>query len=274
MDIILVFAITILLLCLFIFEILPPDQISLLGLLLLAVTNILPVQDLLSGFSNPAIITIIAMFVLASGFTRTGTLTLLSKFILHHFGERRFFALGAVFLTVLISSAFLNNTAMVLVFIPFMYQISKIYKIPATQLLMPLSALAVIGGVCTVIGTSTNILASSLSAKAGFGEFGFFEMATLGVAVSIAGFLFILFLGKIFLPSRPARGLLEEFPLRDYITELLVTVDSSIVSHTVDEWQPQRVYGLEILGVRSENHIYLPSDKKIVRAGDFLWVSW
>lgn len=272
MEIILVFTITILLLFLFVFEILPPDQVSLLGLLLLALTNILPVSDLLSGFSNPALITIIAMFVLAGGFTRTGTLTLLSKFILHNFGENRFFVLGMIFLIVLIGSAFLNNTTIVLIFIPLMYQISKIYKIPITQLLMPLSALAVIGGVCTVIGTSTNILASSLSAEAGFGEFGFFEMAPLGIAVSAAGFIFILFIGKIFLPSKPAKKILEEFPLRNYITELLVTVDSSIINHPVNEWKPQRVYELEILAVRSGNNIYLPGDKKTVRAGDFLWV--
>lgn len=272
MSIIIVFSIITLLLILFIFEVLPPDQVSLLGLILLAVTKILPAQDLFSGFSNPAIITIMAMFVLAHGFTRTGVLTQFSQLILHHFGDRPNLVLFFIFISIGISSAFLNNTAIVVMFIPLMFQISRVYKIPASQLLMPLSALAVLGGTCTVIGTSTNILASSLSAKAGFGEFGFFEMAPLGISATVFGFIYIMLLGKKILPSRTVKGMLEELPLREYITELLVSVDSSIVNRTVHDWEPQKIYELEILALRNENQIFLPSDNKTVHAGDYLWV--
>ena len=244
MEILVVFSILTLITILFITEALPIDQVSILCLILLGVTGLVPMRDLLSGFSNPAFITVAAMFVIAAGITKTGILTVISQWLLSTLGERRQLVIFSILCIAGLASAFLNNTAVVTIFIPLMFQISKIYKIPASKLLMPLSIMAVLGGTCTVIGTSTNVLASSLTAGAGLGAFGFFEMAPLGFVVTLVGLLYCWTLGIRLIPPRVTKGILEEFALRDYITELLVTVDSSAVNRTVEEWEPQRVYGL------------------------------
>jgi len=90
--------------------------------------------------------------------------------------------------------------------------------------------------------------------------------------ITFTGLLFVFLIGMKILPKRENNAFLDELPLREYITELLVTVDSSIINKTVNEWEPQRIYGIEVLGVRDDKQVYLPSDNKVVRAGDFLWV--
>ena len=182
LNIFLVCLIILVALVLFISEKLRVDMIAILIMATLMIIGVfrpgfLSVHEAISGFSNEATITIAAMFILSSGLVKTGAITIISHRLIQFGGNSELRLFLALMITAGTVSAFINNTAAVAVFIPITLTICRQHQISPSRLLLPLSYVSIVGGTCTLIGTSTNILVSSMSANAGFGEFGMFQLA-------------------------------------------------------------------------------------------------
>ncbi|CAN5896828.1 SLC13 family permease [soil metagenome] len=270
-DIVLVLAILVGAVALFISEKFPIDLVALLVLgTLLALRLVTPEQGI-SGFSNPATVTVAAMFVLSAGLQKTGAAASVGR-LLVRYGRNHFLALVVVMGSVGVMSAFINNTAAVAVFIPLVMIVANRRKIAASKLLIPLSYASQFGGVCTLIGTSTNLLVSAISDQAGYGAFSMFEFSRLGVILFIAGFLYFLIFGKWLLPERKAQELSAAFELGEYITELRVGEASPLVGKTVQESRLGQDHDVTVLRLlHGEEKIWAPL-RQPLSEGDVLLV--
>ncbi|HEY9173830.1 MAG TPA: SLC13 family permease [Verrucomicrobiae bacterium] len=224
-----------------------------------------------SGFSNPATITVAAMFVLSAGLQRTGAVAIAGRG-LKRLAHYPWVLLLAMMVTVGVVSAFINNTAAVAVFLPLVLAACAGGKVSASKLLIPLSFASQFGGVCTLIGTSTNLLVSSISERAGEGAFSMFEFASLGGVMLGAGTLYLLLVSRWLLPDRRGAQLTENYQLGDYITELRVLPGSKLVGQTVMASGFGRTGDVTVLEVlRDGSAIFAPLHQPM-EAGDVLLV--
>lgn len=233
-DAILVLAILVGAVALFVSEKYPLDFVALLVLATLLVLGLVTPEEGISGFSNPATVTVAAMFILSAGLQKTGATAAVGRLMVR-FGQSYFTALVVIMGTIGVMSAFINNTAAVAVFIPLVMVVANRRKIAASRLLIPLSYASQFGGVCTLIGTSTNLLVSSISDQAGYGAFSMFEFSRMGLILFATGVLFFLIFGNWLLPERKAQELAVAYQLGEYITEMRVGKNSPLVGKTVQD---------------------------------------
>lgn len=187
LEIAFILALLLLVIVLFVTERLGHDMIGLLVLVALGVTRTLDPTELFHGFSNEAIITIGAMFVLSAALTRTGSVAMLGVKLTEYSRGSPLRFLTYALTVACVMSAFINNTPVVLVFIPAVLTVCTKLGVSPSKFLMPISFASMLGGSCTLIGTSSNILVSSLSNTAGYGAIGMFEFSTIGIEVVIVG---------------------------------------------------------------------------------------
>jgi Na+/H+ antiporter NhaD/arsenite permease-like protein len=210
---------------------LPTEVTSTIAIAALVLTGILTPDQALSGFASTATVTVAAMFVLSAGLMRTGALEAVTLQL------GRFARGNATRLLVLLAaveipaSAFMNNTPVVVMMVPVVISLCRQYRLRASKFLLPVSYFAILGGTCTLIGTSTNILVDDLYRKSGGPGFGLFDFSILGIAYALAGTLFITFVGQRLLPSRaPLANLLGDRQSTTYVTEIQVTAQSKLAA--------------------------------------------
>jgi len=232
-----------------VFELYQPDAVvfSALGLLLLC--GILTPKEALAGFSNPGMLTVAILFIVAFAAQSSGVLALFSSRMLGR--EHRFTrALLKLMAPVVGISAFLNNTPIVAMFIPAVQEWARKNHFAPSRLLIPLSYAAIFGGICTLIGTSTNLLVNGMFRQQ-FGEtLGMFELAWVGVPCALAGMGLILAFGKRLLPERKGAGAYLEESGREYLFEMRVREESPLVGQTVEAAglrHLERIFLVEIL---------------------------
>ncbi len=231
-EAILVVAVLIGTVALFVTEKYPLDLVALITLGTLLALRLVTPEEGFSGFSNPATLTVAAMFVLSAGLQKTGATAAVGRLMVR-FGTNHYAALVVIMGTITVMSAFVNNTAAVAVFIPLVTILANRRRISASKLLIPLSYASQFGGVCTLIGTSTNLLVSSISEQAGYGSFSMFEFSRMGLILFAAGVGFFLTLGKWLLPDRQVREIASTYHLGEYVTEMRVRSDSPLVGMSV-----------------------------------------
>ncbi|KAA3592870.1 MAG: TRAP transporter large permease subunit [Candidatus Scalindua sp. AMX11] len=255
---------------LFITEKLRVDVIALCVLLALILLGLLEPDQALFGFANQATATIVAMFVLSAGLERTGLVEWLARRLDNLAGKTEPRLIIVICLTIAFLSAFMINTAAVAVFIPIAIVLAKARKISASRVLMPLSFASQFGGVCTLIGTSTNILVNSIAVDKGMKAFTFFEFAPLGLAMTAVGITYLLF-ARWLLPKRKGgEQQVDRYHLSDYLAELQVTKKSSLIGTT---WMKSKLKQSEkvnlIKFIRNDKATTKPPKTKI-REGDIL----
>jgi di/tricarboxylate transporter len=188
------------------------------------------------GFSNPAPVTVAAMLVLSAGLIRTGAVVKLSIAISRLAGSTELAQMTVILCTVGVLSAFINNTAAVAMFIPIVLGIARDRKISPSKLLIPLSFAGILGGICTYIGTSTNIIVGSILEDHGEAPFRMFEFTPLGSLFLVLGVAYLLFFGRRFLPARRTEeDLTADYHLREYLTELVIEPRSRLIGKTLKE---------------------------------------
>ena len=211
---------------LFATELLSIDLVALSVMLVLILTGVITPQEGVAGFSNKATMTVAFMFVLSAALLKTGALQVMAHRLSSIF--RNHFNLGIVLMMVLIAgvSAFINNTPVVAVFIPVVIQIAHSSGQSPTKMLIPLSFASIFGGTCTLIGTSTNILVSSISEnEAGF-SISMFDMTPLGLIFMVVGILYMILFGVKILPERKSsKDLKAKFQMSGYLTEIELLED-------------------------------------------------
>ena len=233
----LTFAVLLAVFVVFVKEWLPNDLVALAGMSVLLVFGILDEADLGKIFGNAAPLTIGAMFVLGEALTRTGVIDGIAVRFEKWAGKSISRAIVILALIVMPLSAFMNNTPVVIVFLPVLLAFSRSTGLKASKLLIPLSFLSILGGTITLIGTSTNLLVSGLSRQQGQPAFGLFEISGLGIVYALVGALYIHFIGRRLLPDR------------DTVSSLLDSEDTRKFSSAVEI--PE---GSPLIGVRLTDH--------------------
>jgi len=209
------------------------DAVALLVLGSLAVLGLIDANQALSGFSSPATITVAAMFVLAAGLQNSGALSGIGRLLGRARSPGMF--LLSLFAVLAVVAPFVNNTAVVAVFMPIVVAATAAIGMSASKALIPLSYVSQMAGVCTLVGTSTNLLVNAMAKDLGHPGFAMFEFTSLGVICMAAGCLYLLTLGRWLLPERRGQELVEHYELGKYITELRVMADSPLIGTSVGE---------------------------------------
>ena len=278
-DAILVLIILVSAVILFVTEKLAIDMVALLVLGAVLTLGLVTPEEAMSGFSNPATVTVAAMFVLSAGLQRTGVLRVIGR-RLFHVGRYPLLLMVLIALVVGGASAFVNNTATVAVFLPLVLAVSQRLKLSPSKFLMPMSFASEFGGVCTLMGSSTNLLVSAIAVEyalrhpgvAGLGAFSMFEMGKLGLILFAAGIIYLVAVGYWLLPSRRGEQLTEAYQLGNYITELRVMPGSPLIGASVAESELGKKHGVWVLEIlRDKTKVWAPMDQTI-REGDVLLV--
>ncbi|MGD2115036.1 MAG: SLC13 family permease [Acidobacteriota bacterium] len=222
-DLLIVLGLLALAVVLFVSERVSFDVTGLIVLCTLMATGVLSPAQGLSGLSNAATVTIAAMFVLAEGVRRTGALALVSRWFAHLGGRSPRLGMGLMMGAVAVISAFVNNTAAIAIFIPVVISVAHDMRMSPSKLLMPISFASMFGGVCTLIGTSTNILVGSIAEDHGLEPFGMFELTPLGMILLAAGLLYLFTLGvRLIPPRRTETEMAAGFSLNEYLTDVVI----------------------------------------------------
>jgi di/tricarboxylate transporter len=268
--------ITVLTLIAFIAEWLPVDLTAIVVAVVLMVVGLVTPEEGIAGFSNSATITVMAMFILSAGIARTGALQIARDWLIRWGGSnttRQIFVMGAIVGPI---TAFINNTAVVAVFLPIIEDWCRKRGISPSKLLMPLSYVTVLGGMITIIGTSTNVLASSLSKDLGYGEFHLFQFTALGLITFVVGLVYLGFVAPSLIPDRrPASSsrLGEEYAIQDYVSEVVITPRSNLVGQTLRSSEIQRKFDIDVLElIRDGSRFPQPLADKKLCAGDILLI--
>jgi di/tricarboxylate transporter len=272
LEIAVVLALIVVALILFTLERIGVDVAALIIMAFLLLSGIVSPREGLAGFSNPATVTIGAMFILSEGLTRTGALSRVGQ-RLTALGRKNYWAaLSTLMLTVGVISAFINNTAAVAIFLPIVMNMSRQMQVSASRILMPLSFASMFGGVCTLVGTSTNILVDSIAQEAGFEPFGVFEFAPLGLIYFAVGFAYLYYVGPRLIPDRRAvADLTETFRMKNYLTDVILLPNSEAIGRLLDNTGLVHNLDLDILQVfRSDDREPDVEGRRILEAHDVI----
>lgn len=229
------------------------DIVLVAGLIVLLLAGVIAPEQAFSGFSNTGVITIAALFVVVAGLRNTGVTQLLVARLLGKPRNARH-AQAQMMLPVTVLSSFVNNTPVVAALIPAVNDWCRRYKLPVSKLMMPLSFAAILGGTCTLIGTSTNLLINALLIERGMGGLGMFELAWVGVPVALVGLLFIIWFSQSLLPSRGA-AITEFDNPREYSVEMRVQPDGPLPGQTIEQAGLRQLPGMFLAEVARKDHV-------------------
>tara|TARA_R110000803_G_scaffold35102_1_gene76173 strand:+ start:785 stop:2560 length:1776 start_codon:yes stop_codon:yes gene_type:complete len=252
----------------FFLERLPSAAIALIGASAFLLLGYLDEPTVLSAFSNSAPITIGAMFILAASLKRTGVLDALASSILRVADRSAIGALVLLGATVSLASAFVNNTAVVVILLPIVMELAERLKISEKKLLIPLSYLSILAGTTTLIGTSTNLLVAGVAQDYGLSAFSIFEISPIGLITFATGLVMLLALGWMLLP-RETRRATQTSHRSTYLTDIFVREESQAVGRLVTEIPALSKKGLHIIGLARGNRRWSGSTPdELLKAGD------
>ncbi len=257
-----VLALLVIAIALFATERISVDLITFMLLIALVVSGILVPQEAFEGFSADIIIILGSIFVISGALQETGVLDLLGARILKQAGASQNSLLLFLMSSTAGVSAFMNNTTVTAMFLPPTVGLARRAKLSPSRLLMPLAFASILGGTCTLIGTSTNVAVSGYIKKAGMRELGLFEITPLGLVLVVVGIAYMMLIGRRLLPDRGEGSLTANYAMRDYVSEIIVLPNSPLIGqHSYDsdlnvlEFQILKIIrgGLELLPGRNVN---------------------
>ncbi|MCG6868696.1 MAG: SLC13 family permease [Gammaproteobacteria bacterium] len=232
----------------------PADVTLVGGITLLLVTGILTPAEALGGLANEGVVTVGVLYVVVTGLRETGAIDWMLGPVL---GQPRSLA-GAqarMMAPVAAMSAFLNNTPVVAMFIPAVVDWTRKYRLPVSRLMIPLSYASIAGGTCTLIGTSTNLVVNGLLLEQGWEPgIGMFELAWIGIPVTLLTFGYLILLGPLLLPDRKP-AITPSGDLRRYVVEMEVEVAGALCGKTVEEAGLRHLPGLFLVGIERDGRV-------------------
>jgi di/tricarboxylate transporter len=250
------------------------DVVAMLTLAVLVLVRIVDAEAALSGFSNPATVTIAAMFVVSAGLQTSGVVGYLGDRLLLHGPSGSTALILLTGLVIAPISAFVNNTAVVAVFLPIMLRAAHGNGLSPSRFMMPLSFFAMLGGRCTLIGSTTNIVVSEMAREQGIAPFRMFEFSTLGLVLVAGCGAYLVLVGRHLVPDRlPASDATQGFDVGRYLSELVVLEGSPLVGKPLSEARLGERHDMEVLAhTRDGVTRAVPDGYSAFRAGDLLLV--
>ncbi|HEX8557422.1 MAG TPA: SLC13 family permease [Pyrinomonadaceae bacterium] len=276
-------------LVLFATEKIPIDVVTILLVMGLVLTGTLNVSEAFAGFGNDIVITIAGLFVLTGGLVKTGVVDLVGRRLHRIAGGNEFRLTALIMFTAAGCASVMKNTTTTAMFVPVVLGIAHRARVVPSKLLMPLAFGAILGGTCTLIGTSTNLAVSGALAKLGqnpelaqryqidpalLGPFTMFELTPVGIGIVVVGMLYMLLLGLRLLPSRGGEdSLMEQYGMRQYISEVVVVKDSPLAGRTLEEGNLSEMLDLTVIGIlRGKQGRLPPRGEEVLQEGDLLLV--
>ncbi|WP_194852580.1 SLC13 family permease [Nonlabens antarcticus] len=269
-EIILVFIVLGVTVLLFLTEWFPIDKIAFLIIVSLVLLGLTKPEEAISGFADPATITVLSLMIIAISLEDNGVIEWLTN------GIRKVSILPLIFIVptfMFISasiSAFISTTAVVIIFIKIVSQLSAKYKFSSSKLLMPISFAGILGGSCTLMGTSTNLIVNSVSQKLGAEKLGFFEFTGFGLVFLLIGIIFMAIASR-WLPKDKNQGVADGYGIQEFIFTLTVTDTSDLIGQRLSETLLEDNPELSILKlIRNRNVINAPGKYIDLKAGDHI----
>ncbi len=264
MDILIVSIIILITLFLLITERIPIDLTAIGIMVALILTKILSPMEAVAGFANPAVITVGAMFLISRGMIRTGSVGFVAQKVIQVSRGKAKLALLFTLVIVGIASAFINNTPVVVLFIPIILNLSCEYDLSPSKFLIPVSYASILAGTCTLIGTSTNIIVSNLSGMYGYGTISMFELSSLGVPIAILGIAFLFFAAPRFMPGHAAPVCeLEDRVDRRYLAEFVIPPDSALIGEDPVQAFSKKYPSFEVFEIARDYHVFYPERDEV-----------
>ena len=260
-------------------------SVGIIGLLLVFYTifpyldadgnNLLRPSKILAGFSNPALITVLSLLVIGQAIVNTRSLERATQFVVGLSPKNPFFSMVFALIFVLIISAFLNNTPVVVIFIPIMQILADRFSRSASAFMMPLSFVAILGGMTTLLGSSTNLLISNSLADLGLRQFSFFEFTVPGLVLAATGFLYIVFIAPKILPNRRTlANTLIDGDGKQFLAQVTVNEDSKLIGEEAVAGIFSSLKEMTVrMILRGEHAELTPFDGFKLRSGDVLVVA-
>jgi di/tricarboxylate transporter len=249
------------------------DLVAMMLMGALLVTGLVSPEQGIAGFSNPATVTVAAMFIISAALYRTGAVAVLGRASAAVFERNLWAGLLVMMVSVGLLSAFMNNTPVVAIFMPIILSTATAIRISPSKLLMPLSFASMFGGVCTLIGTSTNLLVSAIAARSGYEPFGMFEFTRFGLVLFGVGSLYMLLVVRWIPDRRAVQELTREYGMGRYMTEVELQEDGCSVGFPLAQSPLVQEVGVEVLEINRRGHrIFVPHAQTLLQAGDTLRV--
>ncbi|HEX8280134.1 MAG TPA: SLC13 family permease, partial [Chthoniobacterales bacterium] len=251
-------------------------DVTALGLLMaMVLTGILPADKAFAGFGSDTVIMILGLLIMTAALMRTGVMDLVGRWIVRHAGESSRRLQTVVMTGAAGLSAFMSNTAATAFFVPITFGVGRRAKISPAKLLMPLAFASILAGSITLIGTSTNLVVSGLLTQYQLAPMGMFELAPVGLPITIAGLIYMMTLGRRIIPDRfrPEEITGGSQGIRAYLTELLILPDSNLIGKTIAQSGLGRDLDLTALRVVRNKTQSIPARAEtMLEAGDVVLV--
>jgi di/tricarboxylate transporter len=298
-EITIILALLIVALVLFGTERIPIDIVTILLVIALVVTGTLTVEEAFAGFGNDIVITISGLFILTGGLVKTGVVDVIGRRLHRISGGNEFRLTVLIMFVAAACAAVMKNTTTTAMFVPVVLGIATRARVAPSKLLMPLAFGAILGGTCTLIGTSTNLAVSGALARLGtsqdliesikanqqfldrfpnydelFKPFTMFELTTVGVPIVVVGMLYMLLIGLRLLPRRGGSdSLTEQYQIREFMSEVIVLQDSPLIGKTLSEARVSEELDLTVVGIiRGKQGRIAPRAQEVIEAEDLLLV--
>ncbi|MEP6956229.1 MAG: SLC13 family permease, partial [Chthoniobacterales bacterium] len=266
-----VLSLLVIVIALFASERISVDLVTFLLLIALVVSGVLVPREAFAGFSNDIIIILGSIFVISGALQETGVLDLLGARILKLAGTSQNRLLLFLMMSTAGVSAFMNNTTVTAMFVPPTVGVARRSGVSPSRLLMPLAFASILGGTCTLIGTSTNVAVSGYIKKVGMPELGMFEITPLGLILVVVGIAYMMLVGRRMLPDNKEASLTANYAMREYVSEIIVLPDSPLIGQKSYE-SDLNVLEFQILKILRGKIELLPGRHVRIAEGDTLLV--
>ncbi len=242
------------------------DLTALMALVALVIFGVLKPEQALSGFANEIIFVLASIFIMSAALARSGITYVFAEFILKLI-KSEYHISNFLMILVASASAFFSNTSSVGILMPVTLEVAHKAKIKASRLLMPLAFASILGGTCTLIGTSTNLASAGLIVELGLEPFSLFEFVVPGLILTAIGILYLSIIGSRLIPQREKANLTTEYLMRDYLSELRIEPNSPAVGNTIGSLKFEKLRIIPLTIVRGDNKLVARESTRL-RVGD------